>query len=357
MQDAEIIEAIEKTLGRRPTSVERLTGGANNVVARANLAGEEVLAKVYFTHARDPRDRLGTEFNTLTFFWEHGVRCVPRPIAMNRDGHLGIYEFVRGEKLVAGRVGWEEVRQLADFLALVWAIRLKPGAEKLPAASEAHFSLGKYCEHVEARLARVEAALKEDAKGRTAFDLAREQIRPALAKVSRFVAGRAGEYGLDLDAELPLHLRALNPADHGFHNALRKSDGRLVFLDFEYAGWDQAAQMLANACLQPEVPLPPDFRKPFLREMLKRLPGDGLLMYRLRLLYPLLSLKWSLIMLNEFVPVSSQRRSFAGANAETRLAAQLEKAKKQLEASLQAAADRFFLDDLIDEFDSQPLPS
>src|SRR5882724_6902843 len=115
--------------------------------------------------------------------------------------------------------------------------------------------------------------------------------------------------------------------------------------------------MLANACLQPEVPLPPDFRKPFLREMLKRLPGDGLLVYRLRLLYPLLSLKWSLIMLNEFLPVSGQRRAFAGANAEARRAAQLEKSKRQLGATLKAAADGFFLDDLIDELDSQPLPS
>jgi hypothetical protein len=130
-----------------------------------------------------------------------------------------------------------------------------------------------------------------------------------------------------------------------------------VFLDFEYAGWDQPAQMLANACLQPEIPMPPDFLKPFIKEMLKRIEGDSRLLYRLRLLYPMLSLKWSLIMLNEFLPVSGERRSFAGAGIEGRRAAQLEKSKRQLHATLKAASEGFFLDDLIDELDSQPLPS
>jgi hypothetical protein len=91
--------------------------------------------------------------------------------------------------------------------------------------------------------------------------------------------------------------------------------------------------------------------------MLKRLPDDRQLPHRLRLLYPMLSLKWSLIMLNEFLPVSGQRRSFAGANAEARRVAQLEKSKRQVEATLKAASVGFFLDDLIDELDSQPLPS
>ena len=125
--------------------------------------------------------------------------------------------------------------------------------------------------------------------------------------------------------------------------------------DFEYAGWDQPAQMLANACLQPEVPLPPECRGLFLEEMQQRLPGDGSLFRRLRLLYPLLSFKWSLIMLNEFLPVSGQRRSFAGANAEARRTAQLEKSSRQLETALQAARPGFFLDDLIDDRKLQPL--
>jgi hypothetical protein len=357
MSDEEIIQAVEQTLGRRPRAVERLTGGANNIVAKVKGDRETLLAKIYFTHARDPRDRLGVEFNMLSFLWENGIRCVPRPIAMNRDRHLGVYGFMEGERLTAGQVGWDDVRQLADLLGAMWMVGSKPGAETLPNASEAHFSLRKYRDHVEARLERVEAVLKSDSTAASAREFVQAQMRPGFEKVSRFVERRANEYRLDLEAELPLNLRTLSPADHGFHNTLRNRERRLVFLDFEYAGWDQPAQMLANACLQPEVPMPPDFRKPFIQEMLKRVQRDGQLLYRLRVLYPMLSLKWSLIMLNEFLPVSGQRRSFAGANAGARRAVQLEKSRRQQDATLKAVSEGFFLDDLIDELDSKPLRS
>jgi hypothetical protein len=355
MSDDEIIAAVEKTLGKRPQCVERLIGGANNVVARVGMGPETLLAKIYFTHPRDLRERLGTEFNTLTFLWASGIRCVPKPVAMDRNQHLGLYEFIPGKRLVSGQVGWNDVQQLGALLGEMWAVRNRPGAEKLPNASEAHFSLGKYRDHVAARLERVEAALAADSVTSPVRKLVRTQIRPGFEKLDRFVEKRAADYGIDPAVELAQNLRTISPADHGFHNVLRQRDGRLVFLDFEYAGWDQPAQMLANACLQPEVPLPPDFRKPFLKEMLKQLRGDDQLLYRLRLLFPLLSLKWSLIMLNEFLPVSDQRRSFAGANAEARRAAQLEKSQRQLDAALQAAANGFCLDDLIDELKPQPL--
>jgi thiamine kinase-like enzyme len=357
MSDDDIIRAVEKALARRPQSVARLTGGANNIVARVEMGKETLLAKIYFTHPRDPRDRLGAEFNMLGFLWANGTRCVPKPIAMNRDHHVGIYEFIEGEKPVAGQIVWENVRQLADLLGKMWDARNKPGAETLPEASEAYFSLRRYRDHVETRMERVEAALKNDPTAASALEFVQAQIRHGFEKVGRFVDRRADDYRLDLDTELPPNLRTLSPADHGFHNTLRNHEGKLVFLDFEYAGWDQPAQMLANACLQPEVPMQPDFRKPFVKEMLKRIQDDSRLLYRLRVLYPMLSLKWSLIMLNEFLPVSGQRRSFAGSNVEARRAAQLAKSKRQLEATLKAASDGFFLDDLIDELDSQPLPS
>jgi phosphotransferase family enzyme len=356
MSDEEIIQAVEQSTGRRPRSVERLTGGANNVVVRVETGAEPLLAKIYFTHARDPRDRLGTEFNTLTFLWENGVRCVPRPIAMDRERNLGLYEFVRGDKPLATQIGAADVEQLAAFLGQLWTIRDRVGSGKLPNASEAQFSIATYRDHVLARLDRVETTLKPDASAAAAVELVQRGIRPAFDDISRQVGERAAKFRLEPEAELPAGWRTLSPADHGFHNTLRNAEGRLVFLDFEYAGWDQPAQMIANACLQPELPLPADLRKPFVRDMLKRLPDDRQLLHRLRLIYPLLSLKWSLIMLNEFMPVSGQRRSFAGTNAEARRASQLEKSRRQLEAAREAAAGGFFLDDLIDERDSQPLP-
>jgi hypothetical protein len=350
MSDEAIIQAVEQTVGQRPRSVQRLTGGANNVVARVELQSEPLLAKVYFSHPRDLRDRLGAEFNVLSFLWNNGVRCVPRPVAMNQQYHLGLYEFIHGEKPAAGEVRADDVRQLATLLSTMWALRDRPGADILPKASEAEFSLQAYHDHVAARLVRMETALASDSVPASVRELLRLQARPAWETIGRFLESRSADYGIDVTSEIPRHLRTLSPADHGFHNTLRTSEGRLVFLDFEYAGWDQPAQVLANACLQPEIPLPSEFRKTFITEMLEQLREDPQLLLRLRLLYPMLSLKWSLIMLNEFLPVSGERRSFAGTNAESRRALQLRKSETQVQTALAAAREGFFLDDLIDEF-------
>ena len=365
-----IFAAVSATLGRRPNSVTRLVGGANNVVARVDVGGKPLLAKLYFTHARDPRDRLGTEFGVLEFLWRNGVRCVPEPLRMSREQNLGLYEFISGERVTPGQVTRADVEQLVELLVAMWRLRSQPGAEKLPPASEAAFTLNGYWANVERRLNRVRTALapgradlavdlgQTASAGRdtTEFGLdARQRVPTSVrefverelvqvaAAVRAFLSAQAPKLGAGLDSELPLAQRTLSPADHGFHNVLRRADGRLTFLDFEYAGWDDPAQTMANALLLPEVPLPAEHRVAFLRAMLARLDGAEGVAARLRLTYPMLALKWSLIMLNEFLPVGGERRAFAGANEEARRTRQLAKARRQLDVVREALRPDCFL--------------
>jgi hypothetical protein len=329
--DEPIFAAAAATLGDRPAAVTRLAGGANNIVARVEVDGKPLLAKLYFTHARDPRDRLGTEFGMLEFLWRNGVRCVPEPLRMSRAHNLGLYEFIVGERVAPGQVTAADVEQLVDLLATMWRLRTQPGAEELPPASEAAFTVNGYWANVERRLTRVRAALAERPEVATVAEFVERELVSVAGAVREFLTVKSAELGVGLDAELPPAQRTLSPADHGFHNVLRRADGRLTFLDFEYAGWDDPAQVIANALLLPEVPLPAEHRVAFVSGLLARLDGAAGVRARLRLTYPMLALKWSLIMLNEFLPVGGERRTFAGANAETRRASQLEKARHQLE--------------------------
>jgi hypothetical protein len=41
-----------------------------------------------------------------------------------------------------------------------------------------------------------------------------------------------GRSSAPFDREIPRTERTLSPSDYGFHNALRRPDGTLVFLDF-----------------------------------------------------------------------------------------------------------------------------
>ena len=62
-------------------------------------------------------------------------------------------------------------------------------------------------------------------------------------------------YG-DMDHPLDTQESVLSPSDFGFHNALLGPDGKLCFIDFEYAGWDDPAKLICDFFCQPQTPVP-----------------------------------------------------------------------------------------------------
>lgn len=334
----DVAAVVERATGERPRAVTLLKGVGNNLVAKIETAGGPLAAKIYFRHPGDPRDRLGVEFETLSFLWSSGLRSVPRPVLSHRGEGLGLYEFIDGESPSAHGIGWDEVDQLICFLGEFHDRRNLPGAGRLGNASEHGLSIPDYQAHVAERYTRLRQAV-EMGQDLDVKSFVRGPLASSWERVVQFVERRAKKNSGVLDPSL----RTLSPADHGFHNSLRR-DGRLVFLDFEYAGWDDPAHVIANACLQPAVPMPEALREKFTRKASARLGGGTDLARRLRLLYPLLAYKWCLILLNEFLPVPGERRTFAGSDVEGRKAGQLAKAKKQREAAEAAASDGFFLD-------------
>ncbi len=321
--------AARAAFGAAPEWVARLPGGANNLVFRVRAAGRDVLAKAYFTHPGDPRDRLGAEYGMLEFLWRHGVRCVPEPLFADRAGGVGLYAFVAGARPLPETIVWADVAQLADLLAAMWRLRTRAGAARLPAGSDSAFSIGGFLDNVGGRLRHALRGLEAPGSDPAARAWVQDVLRGGWRRVRAFVEDGARRAGLDPAAPLAPGRRTLNPADHGFHNALRAPDGRLTFLDFEYAGWDDPAQMLCNACLQPAVPIPEALQRPFVGRVVRAMGSDRALAARLKILYPVFGFKWCLIMLNEFLPVSRERRRFAGRRPDRRRAEQLEKAGRR----------------------------
>lgn len=329
----DVMEAVAALASREVVRIERIEGGLNNTVARVDTTAGPLLAKIYFP---DDRDRLGAEFGMLSFLWRHGVRSIPEPLAADRGRRIGLYEFVEGRRFVPAEVGEREVDQLVQLLADMAKLISAPGAERLGEASDSAFSLAGHVDKVRSRLGRflTAAGVHPDAGS-----FARSEVVPLLDEACALIESGARRLGGDPRSELPRGERVLSPADHGFHNALRRPDGSLVFLDFEYAGWDDPAQMIGNACWQPAVPIPETLRPRFVDGVLASL-GSGV-RERLDLLFPLLGLKWSLILLNEFLPDEGRRRAFAGRRPEAVRAAQLDKAREyagRVRAALSAGA-------------------
>ena len=67
----------------------------------------------------------------------------------------------------------------------------------------------------------------------------------------------------------------LSPSDFGFHNALLDDEGKLTFLDFEYAGRDDPAKLVSDFFCQPEVPVPLSLHAHFIDRIAQGLGLDA----------------------------------------------------------------------------------
>ena len=203
----------------------------------------------------------------------------------------------------------------------------------LPAASEACFSIQAILENLQHRLARLPVDDNGTSRLTALQVFVKQEFHPTFDGIARWCTAALKQQGLMCASELGLEERTLSPSDFGFHNALRRPDGRVVFLDFEYFGWDDPAKTVADFLLHPAMELSKDLKQRFFTEMLRRFDDQDTLARRVETVYPLFGLKWCLIFLNEFVPRDVQRRRFANrlVSSGDRQAEQLSKARRMLQ--------------------------
>jgi hypothetical protein len=313
--------------------------GANNRVFRVDLKDARALLKIYFQHPDDPRDRLKTEFSFSTFAWKNGVRSLPQPLVCDPSNHLGLYAFVQGRKVSPQEVTENLVQQALHFYCELNIPKRSPEAKILPKASEACFTLMDHLQCVERRLQNL-WILDDSPKGKKSTALYRDAthfVQNNLTKVWESIASsvykQALKLGLALESEIAQEDKCLSPSDFGFHNTILTNENRVFFLDFEYAGWDDPTKMICDFFCQQAVPVSMDNYDTFAETVVSNLSNPDLYFRRTTLLLPVHWLKWCCILLNDFLPLGSERRRFAGgtASSEEQKARQLEKARYALQ--------------------------
>ncbi|MGC2778670.1 MAG: aminoglycoside phosphotransferase family protein, partial [Bradyrhizobium sp.] len=180
-----------------------------------------------------------------------------------------------------------------------------------------------------ARLATLDADVPRVAEAR---QLVAGRLQPAWEAVKTAILAGAAAQGLAMDAAIPADQSCLSPSDFGFHNALIDDAGKLTFLDFEYAGRDDPAKLVSDFFCQPEVPVPLALHGHFIDRLSEGLGLDAASMARCRLLLDAYQIKWTCIILNDFLPLGATRRAFADTGAwAQRCAEQLAKADAKLD--------------------------
>jgi len=314
--------------GRKIDRIEPARGGGNNRIFQV-IAGDETFAlKFYPRQVADRRKRLEQEFGALSFLKSCEIRVVPRAIAADYVNSCALYEWIEGEPVSA--VGEKEINAVLSLIAALQEARIAAGAADLPPASASCFSGADVVDQLHQRLAclreiegdypELKSFLDDMFQGEVTHSIDRAQAEFAQA-------------GLDFTAVLESGQRVLSPSDFGFHNALRRADGSIVFLDFEYFGWDDPAKELADLLLHPGMPLGEEEKKRLLdgAENIFTTQEKGFTA-RFWALYPLFALIWCLILLNEYLPERWARRVAAGqSDPEQARARQLERSKSLLD--------------------------
>jgi hypothetical protein len=282
-----------------------LSGGANNQVFRIEFGDRPPLVlKRYFFSAEDRRDRFQSEKSLYDFFPAAEVQDrTSQALGWDRERRLGLFSWIAGRRLRSEEVDRGAVDQALDFYFALNAKKERAEAASIPNASEACFDLPEHFACVERRLERLASVDKDSILGAEALDFISRRLRPA------FEEYRQTQAGVDM-TPLAAAERCLSPSDFGFHNAFRQDDGKLIFFDFEYAGWDDPAKFLCDFLCQPAVPVPRELWDYCVRKLCAFVPG-GSNLKRIALLLPLYQLKWCCIMLNEFLPRDQSRRAFS----------------------------------------------
>lgn len=306
--DSQLAGIAADILGEPIEKATPAQGGGNNRIYKIDAKSGLYTLKFYPSQSEDPRDRLGQEFDALSFLSAHGVKQIPQPVGRRQDEQCAMYQWIEGER-VAG-IGETEVDALASFLVDLQALRDEDGADQLRDASARCFRVCDVSEQLHARLKRLEKVAAN-------FDdlnvFLTENLRPSIEKEIAAVEQRCTDLGIGYTASLPRAKQALSPSDFGFHNALRDGTGRIAFIDFEYFGWDDPVKMISDVMWHPAMNLSPSLANRFAERVSAYFaPRDDQFSLRRELLFPLFGLIWCMILLNEFLPESWARREAAG---------------------------------------------
>lgn len=314
-------------------SLHPISGGANNRGYRVETDPADYFLKEYFVQSSDKRDRLVSEYLFTRFAWDNGIRTVPEPLACETDNKLGLYEFVAGRTLARNEITEDMTRQALGFYRELNRFRNSAMAAYLPDASENCSSVIEHLGRVYSRLSELLYFERTSDIDNEASDFVQCELAAAYEIVSERIQNavrdeKEGFYTRILNEDI-----RISPADFGFHNAILEESGRLRFIDFEYAGWDDPVKIVCDIFCRPDMAPPVEHLQWFADEVFADLHEPENHKRRFELSMPICRLKWVCIQLNEFLPAGAARRSFAGGDVDmqTRKQEQLNKAKLDLQ--------------------------
>ena len=248
--------------------------GGNSTISRVEYGGSIYAVKNY-SERSDGGRRLLQEYAGLALVCKSMPDVFPRPVGIDLEKKIGVYTWVSGVKPEANS---ETISQMLTILSGLHHLGSNIDGQIANYAVDSIFVLGDVFVQIDERINGFD-------RGQLIInELVEQDLIPQLS--------RSKEVTDDVGAAVI----TLSPSDFGVHNLLwDKKSGSMSCVDFEFFGWDDAHKLVCDTLLHPLSTWGVAEATHFI---------DGVVnLYelnesRLIQLWPLLSLKWSTIVLS-----------------------------------------------------------
>ncbi|EKD91640.1 MAG: aminoglycoside phosphotransferase family protein [uncultured bacterium] len=307
-------------------NITPIFGGRNNRAYHIKFNQTEYFLKHYNNDCG--KNRLQAEYAFLSFANNHHCPYTVKPISFDARTLFALYEYIKGARYQKNEVCQAEINHALEFIHLINKPRFENSAEVLPVAREACFAILNHIDCVDKRIKKLNTIVVSDKIDSQAALFIQKKLTPTWLSVKSSILQKSKSF---LNNILSTENRIISPSDFGFHNALKLSDHQIIFVDFEYAGWDDPAKLIGDFFNQVEVPISLDYFEKFSESIANLVINREAMLERARLLFPLYHIKWCCIMLNYFLPSSRIAKGFSETVTQSVCEAQLEKAKLHLQ--------------------------
>ena len=222
-------------------TIKEITGRANSKIFKIITKDQNYALKLYPSKEFDKRERLLVEFDALTILHQYGVSNTPRPIRKSTDLNTALYEWIDGVSL--REVGLKEVSDALNFIDILKKISSLKSDISSQLASEACLSAKELVSQIDRRFKRLsEIDIKEDPE---LHKFLSGQFKPVFDEVKKKI-NKNWKLPWLYDKDLIKEFQTLSPSDFGFHNAIYVNNNKIIYIDFEYFGWDDPVKLTSD---------------------------------------------------------------------------------------------------------------
>ena len=276
-------------------SRRKLAGGGRHEVYLVEEGARKAVLKLHAAPGNTATlDSFEHELRCHRFLAAHLPEHVTALLGAEPSSRALLFEWVEGTRPCAEQIDSALMEKMALFLIAANRPELHARAAEadIPFASEHGLSAWQHLRNAEQRIAALLAASGEDPNASEMKDFVRDELSSSL----QVWQSRCRTQEFDHSTS-----QVFSPSDFGFHNVLLRGDGRCSFLDFEHAGWDDPAKLVADFILQPDFVLPPALAGSFAEELARSGCFGHSLLGAVNSLLPVQAVKWTCIVLNPFL--------------------------------------------------------